>query len=87
MNDKTKRKIEAMLPKEGLQVHQQFECGEHNGILKGATPWAEWCERLEQQLKLWDESGFKRRFPHHRSLWFATEQLLKEHRQWLEGVK
>lgn len=75
MNDKTKAKIEDMMPDDVR------DCGCPECYTKGATPWSEWCERFEELMGRLD------RYDPETRPSVEIRKLLKEYRAFIGGEK
>lgn len=79
MNDKTRAKIEAMAEKEYGSLDSRGDAHE-----EGATLWAEWCERLVEEIEMTMDC--------HKPTYYCNRckedvvGVLKEYSQWLEDV-
>ena len=85
MRDETKAKIEALA---GTKEEETYY-GEYFFMKEGATPWAEWCERLSSELYEAENLLFEiiKTKKGGMSLSNKTRRFrkaLQEYRQWLE---
>jgi alpha-beta hydrolase superfamily lysophospholipase len=79
------KKLEEMIEEMASKEHQKYifmTPSEKAALKLGATPWAEWCERLEKELQGWVD-GYHEVFCKEDCI--CDDRLLKEYRTWLEG--
>jgi len=91
VTEKTKAKIEAMAYKHSrceppVMANNALSINRFYGVVDGAKPWAEWCERLEEKLACnCDFLGYQGALS--KSGLCSSCEIKKEYNQWLEDTE